>query len=53
MATEIKETPILRGKDATRFLQSINNVIPVGEAEAKRIKANYEKIKAIALLAPQ
>lgn len=49
MAIPIRETPILYGKDAERFLKRMkeaeNNKLPKEEVE--RIKENYEKIKKI------
>ena len=48
MAKPIKETPILFGKDAERFLKEIENVKPASEAEKARVKASYEKMKKIA-----
>ena len=48
MAKPIKETPILFGKDAERFLKEIANVKPASEAEKARVKASYEKMKKIA-----
>lgn len=48
MAKPIKETPVLFGKDAERFIQSIKNVKPASEEERKRVKDAYEKLKSIA-----
>lgn len=47
MATKIKETPVLRGKDAKRFLADISNPVPVSDEEMKRIRDTYEKFNAI------
>lgn len=48
MARPIKETPILYGKDAERFIHEMENVKPASEEEKKRIRASYEKIKKLA-----
>jgi len=49
MAKPIKETPILKGKDAVNFLQNMkeaeNKTIPA--EEIARIKVNAEKLKSI------
>jgi len=46
MAKPIKETPVLKGKDAARFLTKIkgNERKKVSEAEYKRARKNYEEI---------
>ncbi len=48
MTTKIKETPILRGKDAKRFIEQIsrNEQEPAPREEYDRVMANYRKIKA-------
>ena len=48
MARPIKETPILFGEDAKRFLHSVENVKSASEQEKKRVKEAYEKLKKIA-----
>lgn len=48
MARPIKETPILYGDDAKRFLVNIENVKPASEEEKERIRASYEEIKQMA-----
>ncbi|WP_293710321.1 hypothetical protein [uncultured Parabacteroides sp.] len=48
MAKPIKETPVLFGKDAERFIQSIEEVKPASAEEKKRVKDAYEKLKRIA-----
>lgn len=48
MARPIKETPLLYGEDARRFVQSLKNVKPASEQEKKRVKEAYEKLKEIA-----
>jgi len=48
MSTPIKETPILRGKDARKFVDKIarNEREPAPREEYERVMANYRKIKA-------
>lgn len=48
MARPIKETPILFGEDARRFLKEMENVKPASEEEKQRIRKSYEKLKKIA-----
>ena len=48
MARPIKETPILFGEDAKRFLASMQNVKPASQQEKQRVKAAYEKLKKMA-----
>lgn len=48
MARPIKETPILYGKDAKRFLKAMENVKPASQEEKQRVRAAYEKMKKIA-----
>lgn len=48
MARPIKETPILFGEDAKRFLHSVKNVKSASEQEKNRVKEAYEKLKKIA-----
>ena len=49
MAKQIKETPILRGKDAVNFFQSMKEAEnkKVSSAELSRIKDNAERLKSI------
>lgn len=47
MARPIKETPVLRGKDAHNFLKETGNVKKVSAEESQRIKKNYEAVKAM------
>lgn len=46
MALPIKETPILKGKDAERFLKNISNPKPVSKEEYERAKAIYNELKS-------
>lgn len=48
MARPIKETPILYGKDAERFLNEMKDVKPTSEEEKQRVRASYERIKKLA-----
>lgn len=45
MALPIKETPYLKGKDAKRFIKSMDNPKPVSKEEYERAKKVYEKCK--------
>ncbi|UFH54816.1 hypothetical protein [Spirosoma sp. KNUC1025] len=50
MAKPIKETPILKGRDAANFLEAVN-ANPQRKVSAEtsaRIKRNFESLKAIA-----
>lgn len=49
MAKPIKETPVLKGKDACNFTREINNAnrASIDQGEIERIKANFERINAI------
>lgn len=47
MARPIKETPVLRGKDAIRFAERIANPVPVSKAEREAARKAYEAFKAI------
>ena len=44
MARPIKETPILYGEDARRFVERMNEHRRVSPEERARIKANYEMV---------
>jgi hypothetical protein len=49
MAKPIKETPILKGKDAERFVQEMekSKTIKASAETINRIKANYNELKSI------
>ena len=47
MASPIKETPVLRGRDAERFLRKANNVVKVSLDERVKIEENYRKALAL------
>jgi hypothetical protein len=48
MARLIKETPILEGKDATIFLDNMQNVQKVSKVELEKIQKSYQAFKSIA-----
>ncbi len=48
MARPIKETPVITGEDAERFLEDIKNPIPESPEEIAKAKEVYEQFKAIA-----
>jgi hypothetical protein len=47
MATPIKDTPVLSGKDAERFLKLIAKKKPVSQETKDRQKRAYEFFKSI------
>lgn len=47
MAKPIKETPVLYGRDAQRFIKENRNVAKVSTEERKTIRENYEALKRI------
>lgn len=47
MRREIKETPILRGRDATKFQKRMINVKKISVERKKEMEDNYNKIKSI------
>ncbi|SDE95420.1 hypothetical protein [Chitinophaga filiformis] len=49
MARQIKETPVLKGKDAAKFLADVNKSKDqkASKEALEKIKKNYEKLKAI------
>jgi len=49
MATPIKETPILKGKDAQRFVMQarLNEWLRERDDIMKRMRENYEKINSL------
>lgn len=48
MARPIRETPVLTGKDAERFLRIISNPKPISKEEKERMMKNYEFFMSIA-----
>ena len=49
MAKPIKETPILQGEDAIRFLDNMatNESKKISAPNRKRIKSNFDKLNSI------
>ena len=47
MATPIKETPVLCGKDAEVFAKRIQSPAPVSQSEKDEARKAYEAFKAI------
>ena len=47
MARPIKETPVLRGKDAEVFAKRIQNPSPISQSEKDEARKAYEAFKAI------
>jgi hypothetical protein len=47
MARPIKETPVLKGKDAVRFAERTANPAPVSQSEKDAARKAYEAFKAI------
>jgi hypothetical protein len=48
MARPIKDTPIISGEDERRFLEAMENVVPISEERRKKMKEAYEWFKSIA-----
>lgn len=48
MARPIKETPILFGEDAERFLKDMKEVKKASQEEKLRVRQSYEKLKKMA-----
>ncbi len=46
MATPIKETPILRGRDARRFMKAIANPQKVSRQEIERMRESAKMFKS-------
>jgi hypothetical protein len=51
MAKPIKETPVLKGKDAQKFYKDNQSIVKATSEELARIKENYEALKSIAKFA--
>lgn len=47
MARPIKETPVLKGKDAERFTNEMENVGRASKEEIEEARKAYEALKAI------
>tara|TARA_Y100000815_G_C13163498_1_gene432650 strand:- start:326 stop:478 length:153 start_codon:yes stop_codon:yes gene_type:complete len=48
MAKPIKETPVLYGRDAKRFINDNKDVKKISSEERKTIQKNYEALRRIA-----
>jgi hypothetical protein len=48
MARPIKDTPVISGEDARRFLEAMENVVPLPKEEREKMKKAYEWSKSIA-----
>lgn len=48
MAKVIKDTPVLKGKDAKRFIEDICMVVREDKAVIKKARATFEKFRKIA-----
>lgn len=48
MARPIKETPILKGKDAKMFERKINHPHTVSQAEIQAARDSYDRVMSIA-----
>jgi hypothetical protein len=49
MAKPIKETPILQGEDAERFLQIIASTKKVEKVEIEKMRASFKKLRNISV----
>lgn len=48
MARTIKETPVLSGKDAERFVENMYNAKPVSDSYKREMDKVYNKFKRMA-----
>ena len=48
MARQIKETPILKGKDADSFKERMHSKKIIPSDKKERMRKNYEKMKSLA-----
>jgi len=48
MAKPIKETPVLYGQDAKRFVKNNMELKKISSEERRAIKKNYEDLRSIA-----
>ena len=48
MAKPIKETPVLEGKNAKRFIEDVRVVTPESKEAIKKAKTTFEKFQKIA-----
>lgn len=49
MAKPIKETPVLKGKDAVNFIENQRNYdrVAIAQAEKERMYTNYQKLQSL------
>jgi alkanesulfonate monooxygenase SsuD/methylene tetrahydromethanopterin reductase-like flavin-dependent oxidoreductase (luciferase family) len=45
MARPIKETPVLKGRDARRFAAKIANPVPISKEEREKAEKLFEALK--------
>lgn len=48
MAKPIKDTPVLKGEDATRFEQAAQSVVPASKQEKQKAKKAYDFFASVA-----
>lgn len=48
MAKPIKETPVLTGKDAIKFEQASNKLVPASAEERMQAQKAFERLSSIA-----
>jgi hypothetical protein len=48
MATPIKETPTIKGKDSIRFQEAMDNPTPISKEQKEKQRRAYEFMKSIA-----
>jgi len=46
MAEPIADTPVIRGKDALRFMQAMANVKPISKKRRAEMERNYQLVKS-------
>jgi hypothetical protein len=42
MARPIADTPVLKGKDAVRFMEAMENIKPISKERKEEMKRDYE-----------
>lgn len=49
MAKPIKETPVLKGRDAVNFIENQRNYdkVSIGQTEKDRMYSNYQKLQSL------
>lgn len=49
MAKPIKETPVLKGKDAVNFIENQRNYdrVSIAQSEKERMYTNYQKLQSL------